>query len=59
MKDQLDLIIPQEDKLKTIMTVLFVLLGILLFATNVQAVEYYTLIIADKSNPTQVQNFKK
>ena len=58
MKDQLNLIIPQEDKLKTIMTVLFVLLGILLFATNVQAVEYYTVSIADSSNPTQVDDLE-
>ena len=58
MKDQLNLIIPQEDKLKTIMTVLFVLLGILLFATNVQAVEYYTVSIADPSNPTQVDDLE-
>ena len=41
-------------KLKTIITVLFVLLGILLFATNVQAVEYYAASNTNLSNPTQV-----
>ena len=45
-------------KLKTIITVLFVLLGILLFATNVQAAEYYTVSTANPSNPTQVDDLE-
>lgn len=45
-------------KLKTIITVLFVLLGILLFATNVQAAEYYAASNTNLSNPTQVDNLE-
>lgn len=45
-------------KLKTIITVLFVLLGILLFATNVQAAEYYAASTTNLSNPTQVNDLE-
>ena len=45
-------------KLKTIITVLFVLLGILLFATNVQAAEYYAASNTNLSNPTQVDDLE-